>query len=263
VPWPLDPVAQRHGHVVESAAVFHQGGGDRRLTLREVDVSPAPGSLDDGASAAPRGALAMRAQPTAAAGRPIAPDPLAGWMTRIAAGDEQALVALRQHCAGRVFAAALRIVQRHQLAEEVASDCFWQVWREALRFDASRGCVMAWMLAIVRSRAIDALRRDDVSARHEGPLDDDARDALRSDAPAAPEAFDLRRRDQRLRQLLAAVEPGHLQLLWLAFFDGLSHQEIATHCGLPLGTVKSTLRRSLAQLRGLCARAGVLPAETA
>lgn len=186
-------------------------------------------------------------------------DLLATWMGEIAEGDERALGQLRERCVSRVFAAALRIVRRHEFAEEVTADCFWQVWREARRFDASRGSVMAWILTIARSRAIDALRRHEVSSRHETPLDDEMLDQSCNDAPCLATALDARRRETRVRGLLGALDPMHVQLLHLAFRGGLSHQEIADHSGLPLGTVKSRLRRSMASLRAMCDASGLAP----
>jgi RNA polymerase sigma factor (sigma-70 family) len=172
---------------------------------------------------------------------------LADLIRRIVARDEKALEALYDATCARVHGLALRFVQRRALAEEVVEDTFWQVWRQAPRFDAERGRPMTWLLAMARSRAIDALRRDE-RFRH----DELAEDGIAEDAdemPAPPEALDLARGAHALQAALAALEPKARQLVTLAFFRGLTHEEIAGQEAMPLGSVKSTIRRSLLQLR--------------
>jgi RNA polymerase sigma-70 factor (ECF subfamily) len=147
----------------------------------------------------------------------------------------------------------LRIVRIGALAEEVVEDVFWQVWREAPRFDTQRGRVLAWLLAIARSRAIDALRRIERTRASEVAVDDDTTlDAL-ADAPErSDDPLDLLAAAQhhaRLHALLASLDPLPRQLLTLAFFRGCTHDEIAAQTGLPLGTVKSHIRRTLTTLR--------------
>ena len=84
-----------------------------------------------------------------------------GWIARIVEQDQQALAELYDALVGRVYGLALRITRQVQLAEEVVEDTFWQVWRQAPRFDPERGTAMAWIMAIARSRALDALRGKD------------------------------------------------------------------------------------------------------
>jgi RNA polymerase sigma factor (sigma-70 family) len=136
------------------------------------------------------------------------------------------------------------------LAEEVVEDTYWQAWRQAPRFDAGRGRVLTWLLAIARSRAIDALRRDERFQHVE--LADDA-EAADSGEPWAgvPDLLDATRDHHRLHAAVAALEPRARQLVALAFFRGLTHEEIAAQAMLPLGTVKSLIRRALLQLRTL------------
>jgi len=179
------------------------------------------------------------------------------WLAGVVRQDEAAFAELYQACVGRVYGLALRIVREPGLAEEVAEDCFWQVWRQAPRFDPARGPVMAWVMTIARSRALDAFRArqraqaDTVSAEVLG----DGLDALRSpgaDDITADDPHDLLQavqRDDQLHQALARLDALPRQLLALAFFRGLTHEEIAGHTGMPLGTVKSLIRRSLTQMR--------------
>ena len=180
---------------------------------------------------------------------------LQAWLALIVRQDEKALAQLYQSTIGRVFGLAMRIVRDAATAEEVAEDTFWQVWRQAPRFDPARGCALAWLLIITRSRALDAVRARkrvqaiSVSADGLGQADDAPTDVHERTA-ADP------------HDLLAAVQTGHLlqsalmrlgpvprQLVSLAFFGGLSHEEIAGQTGIPLGTVKSNIRRALLCLR--------------
>lgn len=174
---------------------------------------------------------------------------LAFWVRAVVDRDEAALTALYDHTSPRIYALAWRITQDAQLAEEVVEDTYWQVWRQAPRFDAERGCVLAWLLAMARSRAIDALRRDQ-RFRHEHLDEEEA--GQDGEVPAVPLPQDLlesTRGSQRLHQALARLDPGPRQLIALAFFRGLTHEEIASQTALPLGTIKSQIRRALAGLK--------------
>jgi len=195
----------------------------------------------------------IRAQPSADEHQ------LQAWLARIVHQDEAALDALYRACVGRVYGLALRIVRNPAIAEEVTEDCFWQVWRQAPRFEPQRGSALAWLLTIARSRALDALRArrrvlaNTVSADALG----EAMDALaeQSDAgcdggPGDPhDLLEAVQSHQQLHQALAQLEAVPRQLVALAFFKGLTHEEIAGQIGLPLGTVKSHLRRGLLALR--------------
>lgn len=180
---------------------------------------------------------------------------LQAWLALIVRQDEKALANLYQSTIGRVFGLAMRIVRDTATAEEVAEDTFWQVWRQAPRFDPARGCALAWLLTIARSRALDAVRaRKRVQAMSVSADGLDHADGAPTDVHerAATDPHDL----------LAAVQTGHLlqsalmrlgplprQLVSLAFFGGLTHEEIAGQTGIPLGTVKSSIRRALICLR--------------
>ncbi|EHR69296.1 RNA polymerase sigma factor, sigma-70 family [Burkholderiales bacterium JOSHI_001] len=171
---------------------------------------------------------------------------LAQWMQRIVQRDEQALAALYDATLSRTYGLVLRIVKRAALAEEVVEDAYFQVWRQAPRFDPARGKAITWLLAMARSRAIDALRRE---ARFQADsLDDEAAAEHADDQAPADELLDTARRHADLHQALQALNPQPRQLLALAFFRGLSHEEIASQTALPLGTVKSQIRRALIAL---------------
>jgi RNA polymerase sigma-70 factor (ECF subfamily) len=173
---------------------------------------------------------------------------LAALIEAIARGESPALEKLYGETLGRVYGLALRIVRRREIAEEVVVDVYLQVWRTAARFDPLRGSPLAWLLTICRSRALDGLRREDPALVHPEPevlgtrggeeRGDDPRDLL-----AACEG------SERLERALASLGGLQRQLIALAFFRGLTHREIAAQSRLPLGSVKTYIRRALAQLR--------------
>lgn len=172
---------------------------------------------------------------------------LAALIARVMHHDERALEALYDATSRRVYALVLRIVQRHALAEEVVEDCFWQVWRQAARFDAERGRPLTWLLAMARSRAIDALRRDQRFQHDELPEDDQVE--ATTAAPPPQDLLDATRGAGALHAALLRLDARSRQLVGLAFFRGLTHEEIAEQEQMPLGTVKSLIRRALQALR--------------
>lgn len=161
--------------------------------------------------------------------------------------DQLALGRFYDLTVSRVYGVALRIVRRADLAEEVVSDVYVQVWRDAYRYDDERGKVLGWLLVIARSRALDLLRRQDEAFSHPEPYDLVAEPESTQRPPE-----DLLATAQAGSALHAALEklnPLQRQLLSLAFFRGLTHSEIVEHMGLPLGTVKTHIRRALDVLR--------------
>lgn len=188
----------------------------------------------------------------AARARVRAEDPLAALVAGMQRGEEGALDALFDATVSRVFAVALRIVRRHDAAEDVVSDVYFQVWNDARRFDAERGSVMAWLLVIARSRALDALRRADPAASHADPYE--AAGAGELQAAQCGDPLDIlaaARSDAALHRALDTLKPAQRQLLALAFFRGYSHAEIASHARLPLGSVKTQIRCAMMALRKL------------
>lgn len=174
---------------------------------------------------------------------------LCALVQRMAGGDEKALAELYDRTFSRVFAMARGITRNPPCAEEVTEDVFWQAWRQALRYDRRRGPVLAWLLTLARSRALDHLRRADEAISHPEPevLVDEAPDA----GTAAIATVEQRERQQALEAALHRLDPLPRQLVALAFLRGLSHDEIARQTALPLGTVKSHIRRALLALREL------------
>jgi RNA polymerase sigma factor (sigma-70 family) len=181
--------------------------------------------------------------------RPASVDPLRALMDSVKTGDPAAFRDLHRACAPRVHAFVQRIVKRHELADEIESNVFMQVWRDAAQFDSERGCTFAWISTIARSRSLDMLRQQATRQRHEEQLDESDAEVA-ADPNAGPHELLL---SVRLRKVLGAalarLTPAQRHVLRLTFFEGLSHEEVAATSSLPLGTVKSHVRRGLAALR--------------
>lgn len=185
--------------------------------------SPPPGSVPDSAAAGDAALIA------AVAGR-----------------DREAFVALFDRWAGRIKAFALRRGASPADADEIAQDVMVAIWRRAGTFDPARASAAAWIYAIARNRRIDFARR----AARPAP---DPLDPLLQPEPA-PDGFatlDTAEREARLRDALAGLAPGQRSVLVAAFFDGLSHSEIALREGVPLGTVKSRIRLAFGHLHAV------------
>lgn len=215
-----------------------------------VDEPPPPALLFDDAE--PQDAdledpcVAEAAAPRA--GCPTLDDArLAAWIDAIVDHDERALLALYEATLSRVYGLVLRLVRRPQLAEEVAEEVFFQVWRQAPRFDAARGRPLTWLLGMARSRAIDAIRRE-ARFQHE-ELDEETVPLSTPTAESGDELLAVAQGHAELHRALLLLKPQPRQLVALAFFNGLSHEEIASQTSLPLGTVKSQIRRALITLR--------------
>lgn len=173
-------------------------------------------------------------------------DPLSAAMVRVANGDHAAFAHVYDATSRSVYALALRMMRDAAAAEEVAAEVYLHAWRRAADFDATRGRVVTWLLVIGRSRALDALRTAAAVRAGERAL---SRTAEEDRFQADPCDLLLATRDSsRIHHCLAALSPIQRQLLALAFFRGYSHAEIANHARIPLGTVKSHLRRALATL---------------
>jgi RNA polymerase sigma factor (sigma-70 family) len=184
-------------------------------------------------------------------------DQLPGLIARMADGDQKALERLYDLTIGKTFAVALRIVRDRGAAEEVVEDTYWQAWREAARFDAARGRPLAWLLTICRSRALDALRRADPAQPTEEV--ESLHDAVAEPDPDPLDLLQALQRGSAIRSAVNELKPQARQLVALAFFRGLTHQEIADFSALPLGTVKTTLYRACQQLKTCLTQLGWEP----
>jgi len=184
---------------------------------------------------------------------PLKTDLMADLIEKVMHQDELALSLLYQHLSDAVFSLALQITRNSATAEEVLQDVFWQVWRQAPRFDKTRGTVPAWVLTIARSRALDAARKCmRTQQSHTQDFDQDFEEVNHcvSNTDLGPHDLLLAaQQGSRLKATLETLDPLRLQLVSLYFYRGLTHQEISELTGLPLGSVKSHLRRSLLNLR--------------
>ena len=200
-----------------------------------------------------RSVVACEARGTPVAAAPVRHrdnDELARLIARVMRQDQTALAELYESLSSRVYAVALHITRQVSSAEEVLQDTFWQIWRQAPRFDSQRGSATAWVMTMARSRALDAARANarDLPQTHRDAIDDEEEFG---DAHAADplDLLDAVRRDSQLHATLSALDPLQRQLISLAFYGGLTQDEIAAHTGLALGTVKSHFRRTLIALR--------------
>lgn len=175
---------------------------------------------------------------------------LAALVLRIVYQDEAALASFYRKLSSRVFLQVVRITRDAGCAQEVVEDVFWQVWRQAPRFDPQRGTALAWVCRIARSRAIDALR-----ARGHNPLhwavglDGDGMVEACSSHDDPPRRMGEAQAAALLELALAALNPLRRQLVAMAFLRGYSQSEIAEQTGLPLGSVKSNIRRALTLMK--------------
>jgi len=170
---------------------------------------------------------------------------LAAWIARMAEGDEQALSDLYDATLSRVYGVAVRIVGDAALAEDVVTDVFLDVWNKAAQFDRARGRPITWLLTICRNRALDEYRRESSAQRK---VEAAAAGASPETAEGPDELLESVQAGHTVHALLAAISTEDRQLIALAFFRGLSHQQIADVTDMPLGTVKSRIRRALSSL---------------
>ena len=163
-------------------------------------------------------------------------------LQRCAAGDRAAFRVLYDRHASRLYGVALRITRHANLASDTVQEAFIQIWQNARHFDASRGAPEAWMIGLTRYRALDLVRRAGPSLI---PLEDDHAAEQFDDLSPLDDAADGR----ALRQCLERLDPNRRRLVILAFVEGFSHAELAAQFVIPLGTIKSTIRRSLSALK--------------
>jgi RNA polymerase sigma-70 factor, ECF subfamily len=180
---------------------------------------------------------------------------LAEALSRIALGDRKALAALYKTAGAQLLGVILRIQRDRALAEDVLQDIFVSIWRNAQSYDAARSQPMTWLTSIARNRAIDSLRRrktevSTVSA-HLGDDDDDSNlvDAMPSEDSSPMELMEQAAQARAVTHCIGALSAEQQQCVALAYYQGLSHSEVAQHLQQPLGTVKSWVRRALMALK--------------
>ena len=179
-----------------------------------------------------------------------ADEELANMLRACAAADRDALRTIYDSESARLYGVALRITRQPTLAADAVHDGFLLIWRNAFRFDPGRGSARSWLATIVRNRALDLSRR---RAREVNGL------ALVDQVDEDPSALDRlvgTAEAEALHICMAALDFDKRRLILLAFVDGLTHSQLAERLAIPLGTIKSLIRRGLMALRGCLTEAG-------
>jgi RNA polymerase sigma factor (sigma-70 family) len=176
---------------------------------------------------------------------------LAAALVRAAGGDRAALRLVYQQTSAKLFGVCLRILKDRSEAEDVLQDVYVTVWRKAASFDPGRASPITWMVAIARNRSIDRLRSRAAGGRLE-PIE--AADVVSDPAPAALERVELAQQQQRLAHCLEELEARHATAIRAAFLDGATYEQLAARMNVPLGTMKSWIRRALLKLRACLER---------
>jgi RNA polymerase sigma factor (sigma-70 family) len=175
----------------------------------------------------------------------LADDDVNAMIVRCVGGDRLALKRLFDAEAPRMIGVAERILRRRALAEEAMQDTFVQVWRRAASFDPALGSGRTWLYTILRNRALNILRAE---SRTDLPGDDTMFDRASEDDD--PETVVMKLGEAtRLRACLERLEPARRQAIVMAYAQGLSHGELAGKLDLPLGTIKSWIRRGMQSLK--------------
>jgi RNA polymerase sigma-70 factor, ECF subfamily len=169
-------------------------------------------------------------------------------MSRLAAGDGEAFARLFDRHSPVALGLLYRILGSRAEAEEVLQEVFLQVWTQGSRYDGDRATPRGWVLMLARSRALDRLRRRDAARRRDEEAGDErARGEMIT--PLGTERLEARERHDRVHSALGQLSPEQRRCIELAFFDGLSHTQIAERLAAPLGTVKSRILLGMNKLR--------------
>jgi len=176
---------------------------------------------------------------------PAERDELNQLLQQTARNDQKAFAELYKRTSSKLFGVCLRMLRDRGEAEEVLQETYTTVWRRADSFDASRASAITWLVTLSRNKAIDRLRQ-----HREELLDDPSRlDETVDDQPTPAAGAETSQEYLRLQQCLDELEPQQQSSVREAFFTGATYNELATRCKVPLGTMKSWIRRSLMQLR--------------
>lgn len=167
-------------------------------------------------------------------------------LARIPAGDRAALQTVYRLTSAKLFGVALRILGEASEAEDVLQEVYVTVWRKAVDFDAARASPMTWLIAIARNRAIDRLRATRTSRRME-PID--AAGEVADTGPGADRAMEMSQDSARLHGCLDGLATHERAALRGAYFDGNTYEDLAARMSVPLGTMKSWIRRAMIKLK--------------
>ncbi|MBU3017613.1 sigma-70 family RNA polymerase sigma factor [Paraglaciecola agarilytica] len=168
-------------------------------------------------------------------------DPMLSLLSATAQGDKKAFAELYQASSKQLYAVSLKMLKRKELAEEALQEAYVRIWHNASQYRAGKGTVLTWMISIARYRALDILRYH--SVRKEEGLSDNQVAVTSSNEPMTETQQGL------LEKCMGALDVQQRQAIHLAYFNGMSHHEVTAHLDLPLGTIKSWIRRGLQSLQ--------------
>ena len=167
-------------------------------------------------------------------------------IAQVADGKREALELVYALTSAKLLAMIMQVVQDRDAAEDVLQDTYIKVWTRAGRFDRTRASPITWLCAIARNSAIDAVRK----AGRRGEVGDDTMPEIEDEGPNADEMLCNAEDSERLQDCLNSLQQDHRRCIRLAFFRGLTHSELASSLEVPLGTMKSWIRRGLLSLKG-------------
>lgn len=166
-------------------------------------------------------------------------------LERVASGDRDSFKSLYDVTSAKLFGVILRILIERSEAEDVLQEVYITIWRKAAEFDAARASPITWMVTIARNRAIDRLR-----ARNVRPTTTLAAAAeVRDDAPMADALIDAGNDLRRVDAALRTLDPKHAAIIRSAYFEGITYEALSAREGVPVGTLKSWVRRGLLRMR--------------
>ncbi|GHG60521.1 RNA polymerase sigma factor [Alishewanella longhuensis] len=169
------------------------------------------------------------------------------WLYATSQGNKEAFANLYKATSGKLFSVCIQLLRRNDWAEDVLQDAYVKIWHNAGEYHADKGNVMTWMISITRYRALDLLKSRRVKLEQtdsEAQINDQA-----SAEALTGEQLGLVREKVKLDDCMSVLSEDHRISIQLAYFNGLSHQEITEHTGTALGSVKSWIRRGLVQLK--------------
>jgi len=170
-------------------------------------------------------------------------------LERLEKRDADALMGLYRRYSTRVYSLILRIVEDRSAAEELLQDCFYKLWERPHLYDAAKGTLISWLLTVARNLALDYKRKESRRGVHHVVLDNEPgegpgiEDFAKATAGVEPEVA------HAIRQAMDALPPAQRGVLEMAYFEGLTHQELAERTGESLGTIKTRIRLGVSKLR--------------
>lgn len=167
---------------------------------------------------------------------------LADWLSAAGRGDEKAFAQLYERSSSKLFGVCLRMLHQRNQAEDILQEAFVTIWNRASRFDPDRASAMTWMITVTRNKAIDSLRK----RRDTTPIE---YVDLESNDPSPSIEAECSQQRRLIEQCMDQLQSKHKSAVREAFFSGVTYKQLADRCKVPLGTMKSWIRRSLVQLR--------------